>query len=173
MDKLNEIYTTKLDDILKILEDRQNKLLKDKESETTSTGMKFYEPEEKSVTLNQKQFSDIISAIGLSGQTQKKVLDEILNAEKDRNTDKDEKGSGFFDNLLKLGSILAAAALSLGILAEPLAKMVDSMFGTKLETIVERIKTNTGLNSRKILDIAKWSYLTFRGAKNIKRTADL
>ena len=171
LDKLNEIYTTKLDDILKILEDRQNKLLKDKESETTSTGMKFYEPEEKSVTLNQKQFSDIISAIGLSGQTQKKVLDEILNAEKDRNTDKDEKGSGFFDNLLKLGSILAAAALSLGILAEPLAKMVDSMFGTKLETIVERIKTNTGLNSRKILDIAKWSYLTFRGAKNIKRTA--
>lgn len=172
LDKLNEVYTTKLDDILKLLQDRQNILLKDKEPETTSVGMKFYEPEEKSFTLNQKQFSDIINAINLSSQTQKKVLDEILDVEKEK-TSKDSESnreSGFFDNLLKLGSILSAAALSLGIVAEPLAKLVDNMFGTKLETIIQRIKGNIGLDERKILDIAKWSYLTFRGAKNIKRT---
>ncbi|NBO98665.1 MAG: hypothetical protein EBU90_00790 [Proteobacteria bacterium] len=174
LDKLNEIYTTKLDDILKLLEDRQNKLLKDKEPETTSVGMKFYEPEEKTFTLNQKQFSDIINAINLSSQTQKKVLDEILDVEKERNASsrdsEDSKPSGFLDNLLKLGSVLSAAALGLGILAEPLAKMVDSMFGTKLETIVERIKNNTGLDQRRFLDIAKWAYLGIRGAKNVKRT---
>lgn len=200
LDRLNEVYTTKLDEILKLLIDRENKFLKDKETESVSGPLKFYEPEEKTVTLNQKQFSDIINAINLSSETQKKVLEQILdNGKEEILAIKDIKsigsgGGGFLSGVLgglfssigsrflkssfgrflgkfaKLGTIISGIAVGLGVAAKPLAQIADSIFGTKLGTIVDRLRESTGMDQRKNIDTAKWSLLGFMGASNVLKT---
>ena len=193
-----EKFGDKFDDIIKATGIKKDtleeffELAKAQKQKDSDPSIKLYNPEEKPISLNEKQFSSIVGLLNLTKEEENKLLDQILQTQKEQLKEQKEANlgltgilaglglgatgliggavAGLLGSLASLGVVIAGIMATFAVFGKPLAQLSDKFLGTNFQPLVNKVRKDTKLDTVRGENIAKYTLLGALGAKNALQT---